>query len=112
MHIIIVGCGKVGELLTAYISREGHDVTVIDTDPQVIEDAVNEYDVIGLAGNGASNAVLIEAGAKDADLVIAVTASDELNIIVLSRREKARHASHDSAGQESGVFGADDLYAL
>lgn len=81
MHIIIVGCGKVGELLTAYISREGHDVTVIDTDPQVIEDAVNEHDVIGLAGNGASNAVLIEAGAKDADLVIAVTASDELNIM-------------------------------
>ena len=81
MHIILVGCGKVGELLTAYISREGHDVTVIDTDPQVIEDAVNEYDVIGLAGNGASNAVLIEAGAKDADLVIAVTASDELNIM-------------------------------
>ena len=80
MRIIIAGCGKVGELLTSYISREGHDVIVIDTDPQIIEDIVNEYDVMGIVGNCGSNSVLLEAGADGADLIIAVTASDELNI--------------------------------
>ena len=45
MRIIIVGCGKVGDLLASYISKEGHDVVVVDTDQTVIEKAVNEYDV-------------------------------------------------------------------
>ena len=93
MRIIIVGCGKVGELLTEYISREGHDVIVVDSDPQVIEDAVNEYDVMGIAGNGASNSVLTEAGAEEADLLVAATASDELNIMccLVARKLGTKH---------------------
>ncbi len=93
MKIIIVGCGKVGELLTSYISAEGHDVTVVDTDQSIIADIVNEYDVLGVVGNGASNAVQMEAGAGKANLLIAVTASDELNIMccMVARRLGARH---------------------
>lgn len=93
MRIIIVGCGKVGDLLTAYISKEGHDVVVVDTNPAIIEDIVNEYDVMGIAGNGASNAVQIDAGAENADLLIAVTASDELNIMscMVARKLGTKH---------------------
>ncbi|MBQ8509093.1 MAG: Trk system potassium transporter TrkA [Clostridia bacterium] len=94
MRVIIVGCGKVGELLTAYIAKEGHDVLVIDNDSQLIEDIVNEHDVMGIAGNGANAAVLTEAGVDKTDLIIAVTASDELNILccMIARKLGARHA--------------------
>ncbi len=94
MHIIIAGCGKVGELLTSYISKEGHDVVVIDIDPEIINDTINEYDVMGVVGNCAGNNVLVEAGAVGADLIIAVTASDELNIIccMVAKKLGARHA--------------------
>lgn len=93
MNIIIVGCGKVGELLTSYISKEGHDVVVVDTDSQIIDDAVNEYDVMGIAGNGASNSVQLDAGAASADLLIAVTAQDELNIMccLVARKLGTKH---------------------
>ena len=94
MHIIIAGCGKVGELLTSYIAGEGHDVVVIDTNPEIIEDTVNEYDVMGIAGNCGMSSVLLEAGAARADLIVAVTASDELNIICCTVAKKlgVRHA--------------------
>lgn len=94
MHIIIAGCGKVGELLTSYISKEGHDVVVIDTEPEIINDTINEYDVMGVVGNCASNVVLSEAGAENADLIIAVTSSDELNIIscMVAKKLGAHHA--------------------
>lgn len=93
MKIIIIGCGKVGELLTSYISNEGHDVVVVDSDQAIIERTVNEYDVMGVVGNGASNAVQMEAGADKANLLIAVTASDELNIMccMVARKLGARH---------------------
>lgn len=94
MRIIIVGCGKVGDLLTSYISSEGHDVVVVDTDQKLIEDIVNEYDVVGVVGNGASRAVQLEAGADKANLLIAVTASDELNLMccIVARKLGTRHA--------------------
>ncbi len=94
MRIIIVGCGKVGDLLTSYISKEGHDVVVVDTDQALIEDIVNEYDVMGVVGNGASRAVQLEAGADKANLLIAVTASDELNLMccLVARKLGTRHA--------------------
>lgn len=93
MKIIIVGCGKVGDLLTSYISSEGHDVVVVDTDQAIIEKTVNEYDVMGVVGNGASNSVQMEAGADKANLLIAVTASDELNIMccMVARKLGTRH---------------------
>ncbi len=81
MKIIIVGDGKVGMTLTEYLSQEGHDIMVIDSNPKVIQNAVNTYDVMGISGNGANYDVLQEAGAARADLLIAATSSDELNIL-------------------------------
>ncbi|MBE7034564.1 MAG: Trk system potassium transporter TrkA [Ruminococcaceae bacterium] len=81
MQIIIVGDGKVGMTLTEYLSLEGYDITVIDNNPKVINTVVATYDVIGISGNGANYDVLTEAGAAKADLLIAATSSDELNIL-------------------------------
>lgn len=81
MYIVIVGLGKVGQLLTEYLANEGHDVVVIDTNNKKVEDAVNQYDVLGLCGNGANCEILKEANVEKADAAILVTASDELNIL-------------------------------
>lgn len=81
MNIIIVGCGKVGRTLTKHLNDEKHNIAVVDTDSNAVSDLANTYDVLGLVGNGASNSVLIEAGVESADLFIAVTESDELNLL-------------------------------
>ena len=81
LKIIIVGCGKVGQTLVAQLSREGHDITLIDTNAQKIQELTNLYDVMGIVGNGASYSGQIEAGIEDTDLIIAVTDSDELNLL-------------------------------
>ena len=81
LKIIIVGCGKVGATLTEQLSREGHDITLVDMNAATVEALSNTYDVMGLAGNGASYGVQREAGVEAADLMIAVTGSDELNLL-------------------------------
>ena len=81
LHIIIVGCGKVGHTLIAQLSREGDDITIIDESEQKISDITNQYDVMGIVGNGASYSVQKEAGIDDTDLLVAVTDSDELNLL-------------------------------
>lgn len=81
LNIIIVGCGKVGAALIEQLSKEGHDITIIDKNSQVIQDITNMYDIMGIPGNGASYSVQMEAGIEDADLIIAVTDSDELNLL-------------------------------
>lgn len=82
MYIIVVGLGKVGQMVTKYLSDEEHDIVVIDRSHQKIEDVVNQYDVLGLCGNGASHDILLEAEANKADVIISVTTSDETNILV------------------------------
>lgn len=81
MNIIIVGNGKVGRTLTRQLAKEGHDVVVIDKDPQVIEDVINDFDVMGICGNGACYDIQKQAGTDKADLLIAATQTDELNIL-------------------------------
>ncbi len=81
MKIIICGAGKVGTNLVKLLSGEDHSVTVIDTDRKAVETAVNDYDVIGFCGNGASFSIQEEAGVSSCDIFIAVTGSDELNIM-------------------------------
>lgn len=81
MNIVIVGDGTVGDTLVQYISGEGHNVTVIDQNPNLINRVVNQYDVQGVVGNGASHAVQVEAGVPNADLFIAVANTDELNMV-------------------------------
>lgn len=81
LNIIIVGCGKVGTTLIEQLSKEGHDITIIDHNAQKVQEIANFYDIMGLAGNGASYNVQMEAGIENADLIIAVTNSDELNLL-------------------------------
>ena len=88
LNIIIVGCGKVGHTLTEQLVDEGHDITVIDTSNRVIQDTAEVFDVMGICGNGASLSVLEEAGIKQADLIIAVTGSDELNLLCCTIAKK------------------------
>lgn len=81
MNIIIAGDGKVGSMLTRQLSAEGHDITVIDSNAEVLQQSVERYDVISVHGNCASMHVLQQAGAKDADLLIAATNADEVNLL-------------------------------
>ena len=81
MKIIIVGCGKVGSTLVEQLDKEGHDVAIIDKNVQKIQNLTNLHDILGVVGNGASYSTQIEAGIKDADLLVAVTDSDELNLL-------------------------------
>lgn len=89
MQIIIVGCGNVGTTLTEQLSKEGHNITVIDTESHKVEAVANQFDVMGVVGNGASFTVQNEAGIEEADLMIAVTASDELNLLCCLIAKKA-----------------------
>ena len=81
LKIIIVGCGKVGANLVDQLSKEGHDITVIDKKAEKIQDITNIYDVMGLVGNEASYSTQMEGGIEETDLIIAVTDSDELNLL-------------------------------
>ena len=81
MKIIVAGDGKVGSTLTRLLTAEGHDLTVIDIDSHVLDRSVERYDVMAVQGNSASMKVLQQAGTEDADLLIAVTNADEVNLL-------------------------------
>ena len=89
MKIIIVGLGKVGQSLAIELSREGNDITAIDRREDVVEEVASLYDLMGILGNGASYSVQMEAGIGQADLLIAVTGSDELNLLCCLIAKKA-----------------------
>jgi trk system potassium uptake protein TrkA len=96
MRIIIVGSGKVGTALIDHLAKEGHSLVVIDSDSEVIENLINKYDIKGVCGNGTSFEIQKEAGVDGADLVIAVTSGDEVNILTCLFAKKAG-ASHTIA---------------
>ncbi len=81
MKIIIAGSGKVGSTLARRLASEGYNVTLIDSDQQVLESVCEQCDVMGVQGNCASMPVLQQAGISDADLLIAVTNEDEVNLL-------------------------------
>ena len=81
MNIIIAGNGKVGSTLTRLLSTEGHDVTLIDKNSHVLEESLEQYDVMAISGNCVSMHILLQAGVKEADLLIAATDADENNLL-------------------------------
>lgn len=89
MKIIIVGCGKVGTTLAEQLNRENHDITLIDSDNDALVSISDSIDVMCVTGNGAIYQVQMEAGIKDADLLIATTNSDELNMLCCLIAKKA-----------------------
>lgn len=89
MKIIIVGCGKVGYVLTEQLTKEGHDITLIDKDEDKLTRVSSNMDVFCVNGNGASYETQIEAGIKETDLLISVTDSDEINMLCCLMAKKA-----------------------
>lgn len=91
MHIIIVGCGKVGRTLAEQLQEEETDLTLIDMNTDIINSLTEDIDAMGIVGNGASINTLMEAGVPTADILIAVTASDELNLLCCLIAQKTGH---------------------
>lgn len=90
MKIIIVGCGKVGQKIAVQLSQENeHDITVIDTRGKVVSGLINQYDIMGIVGSCSDLSTLTEAGVETADILIAVTGSDELNLLTCLMAKKA-----------------------
>ncbi len=90
MNIIIVGCGKVGQKLAEQLNMEDdQNITVVDLRYRVVQDIINQNDVMGVVGSGTSLEILNEAGIKDADILIAVTGSDEINLLTCLIAKKA-----------------------
>jgi trk/ktr system potassium uptake protein len=81
MKVVVVGAGEVGTHLTSFLSQEGHDVIIIDKDEERVARAQNQLDALVVRGNGASVGVLEQAGAATAEMIIAVTDLDEVNIV-------------------------------
>ena len=109
MQIIIVGCGNVGSTLSEQLSKEGHSITVIDRVSEKVEAVANQYDVMGIVGNGASFSVQNEAGIEHADLLIAVTTSDELNLLCCLIAKKAGNC-HTIARVRNPIYNKEITY--
>ena len=95
MKIIVVGNGKIGLLLVRQLAREGHDIVVVDNDPDKLHYLQEKLDVAIIVGNGASADVLQEADVRNADLTLAVTNSDEVNLLtaLVARKLGCKHTA-------------------
>ena len=91
LRILIVGAGKVGVTLVDQLSKEGNDIAIIDNNPDKIDEINNQYDVLAINGNGANTSILKEAGIMETDLFIAVTESDELNLLCCTVASMVSH---------------------
>ncbi len=93
MKIVVVGCGKIGTTVVSSLDSEGHDVVAVDTNPAVIDEISDIYDVICICGNGADYDTLLEAGIDKADMFVAITGSDELNMLscVIAKKMGAKY---------------------
>ncbi len=93
MNIVIIGAGKFGRTLCEHLENEGHNITVLDSDADVTERLVEEYDVMGVCGSGMNVESLYEAGAAKADIFIATTGADEINMVsaLFAKKLGAKH---------------------
>ena len=89
MQVIVVGCGKVGRTIAAQLVNEDNDITVVDTNAERVDGISTIYDVMGVVGNATSFKTLSEAGIEHADMLVAVTQSDEVNLLCCVLAKKA-----------------------
>lgn len=106
MQIIIVGCGKVGRALVGQLSGEDNNVTVVDMNPDVVKGVSTFYDVMGVTGNGTSYTTLMEADIEHADILIAVTHSDEVNLLCCVVAKRAGNC-HTIARVRNPIYSAE-----
>ncbi len=111
MNIIIAGGGKIGLALSSQLASENHDITVIDTAQDVIDKCVEKYDVIGVNGNCASMQVLLDARVKNADLLIATTGADEVNLLSCTTAHALNPKLHTIARIRSPEY-TEQIYAM
>ena len=105
MKIIVAGTGKVGNLLADQLTRDGHDLVVIDKDFAALEAALEQYDVMSIEGNSASMSVLRAANIEQTDLLIAATGEDETNLLTcLTAKVESGHHNH-RPGSLPGIHG-------
>lgn len=109
MKIIIIGCDKVGQSLAAELGAEGNDIVVVDKDAHRVREVATKYDLMGVIGNGATRETQKEAGVDSADLLIAVTGSDELNLLCCVMAKKASNCQ-TIARVKSPEYAADAPY--
>lgn len=111
MNIIIAGGGKVGSTLARQLSSEGYDLTVIDSDQSVLEDIIGRYDVMAVNGNCASMPILLQAGVKDADLLIATASEDEINMLCCTTAHAMNPKIHTIARIRNPEY-TDQIYEM
>lgn len=110
MKIIICGAGQVGGQIARYLSLEGNDVTVIDSNEDLVRKLTDSLDVRGIAGFASHPDVLERAGASDADMIIAATYSDEVNMVVCQVAHSIFEITHKIARLRAGAY-LDAIYA-
>ena len=111
MKILIAGSGRVGETLIKQLSEEGYDITAIDNDRAIIEELAEHYDVMALTGNCASMDTLKEAGVESADLLIAATGSDEINLLCAMTAHGLNKKIHTIARIQNPEY-VDQIYTM
>ncbi len=111
MNIIIAGGGKVGTTLVRQLSGEGYDLTIIDNDQAVVDAVTERYDIMGMVGNCASMPVLLQAGIREADLLIATTNEDEVNLLCCTTAHGLNPNLHTIARIRNPEY-SDQIYAL
>ena len=111
MNIIIAGDGQVGRTLTRQLTAEGYDLTVIDSNQDTLEDSIARYDVMAVNGNCACMSTLLQAGVKDADLLIAATSADEINLLCCTTAHALNPKLHTIARIRNPEY-TDQIYEM
>ena len=111
MKIVIAGCGKIGRNILQNLVFENHDITAIDNDPEVIQQITDNYDIMGICASATHYKTLSDAAVDSAELFIATTDSDELNMLscFLAKRMGAKHTVARIRGQEYSTENLDFL---
>lgn len=117
LKIIIAGAGRIGQILSKQLSSDDYDLTLVDTNRLVLEKCLQKYDVMSVCGNCAVKDTLLQAGVLDADLLIAVTGSDEINLLCCATAHKINQKLHTIARirnpeYSSQIYEMQDLFAL
>lgn len=111
MRVIVIGVGEVGQHIARTLSAESHDVTVVDADAERVEAMQGDVDALVVAGNGASPKFLREVGAESADLLCAVTQSDEVNVIAALAAHQLGATRTVARVRDGEYFGEDTAFA-
>lgn len=117
MKIIVAGDGKVGATLTRQLTAEGYDITLIDSNKDVLSSSMEQFDIMTVHGNCATKDTLLKAGITDTDLIIAATSADEVNLLCCITAHGLNKNLHTIARirnpeYSSQIYDMRDMYAL